>query len=139
MASTIIKFKGSSENEKDFCLKAGYYYTKADTTSIGGQKCDNCVDEYKIPYSFDENGNIKNLGKCLGSNKCDNTYPYYTQDKICHQKCNYKELVNINSPNDVASKNANCVIKCNVSGYQYESSDGTKCYNECPSSEPFYY
>ena len=37
------------------------------------------------------------------------------------------------------SEATNCVKKCNVYNYKYESSDGTKCYNECPSTEPFYY
>ena len=141
MNSSIIKFISPSENEKDFCSKAGYYYTKIESNAnIGGKKCENCGNEYKIPYSFDTLGNIENLGECLGSTKCNTNYPYYTEDKICHEVCSFKKLVNINSPESIVNSEAtNCVKKCNVYNFKYESSDGTKCYNECPSTEPFYY
>ena len=134
----VTKYRSTTEDDITFCSKAGFYYIRRSGSSI---ECTNCGDsEYRIPYILDGNGNIKNLGECFGSNKCNATYPYYTEDKICQKVCSYKKLANKANPSDrVTSKDSNCVKECTINGYKYESSDGTTCYNECPDTEKFSY
>jgi len=127
--SRITRYKSPTENEKEFCLKAGFYYTKNN-----GKECTNCgQDEYKIPYSLNDDGTIKDLGKCLGSTSCNTGYPYYNNDdKICHKSCNLKILLN-EDKSIGSSDNGNCLSECpSNSDYKYESINGTHCYKKCP-------
>ena len=139
----VTKYRNETGIDITFCSKAGFYYYKTYTDNT--IECVNCNgnSEYRVPYSFEGNGNIKELGQCFDSkDKCINAgYKYYNEnDKICHKNCNYKELININNPNSLVSdENSNCVTECSVTGYTFESSDGTKCYNKCPDSEKFHY
>ena len=140
MNSGVIKYKSNTEeSDLDFCSKAGLYYIKNDATN-GGKECTNCdgANEYKIPYSLDENGKINNLGECLGSTKCNSTYPFYNEvDRICHKDCNLKIILNNNNEIDMTST-SNCVAECPSSNY-YESSNGSYCYINCPDTEKYYY
>jgi len=141
MNSGIIKYRSipgsESESEKEsdleFCSKAGFYYI--DRTS---KECKNC-DGYKIPYSLKrEDGSIVNLGECLYA--CNNTFPYYNEvDKLCQKNCYLKILKNVEDSSLGTSDKGNCVSECPNSVYIYESSDGTHCYNKCPSTEKYFY
>ena len=139
----VYKYSNTSEIEKEFCSKAGFYYYKkyADNT----KECVNCNSnsEYRVPYTYDGNGNINSLGQCFDSKDgCISAgYHFYNgNEKKCYQICNYKILEDkINNPSQVNNENSNCVTECSVGGYIYESSDGTKCYNKCPDSEKYYY
>lgn len=134
----VTKYRSTTEDDITFCSKAGFYYIRRTSSGIECVNCDS--SEYRIPYLLDGTGNIKNLGECFGSNKCNATYPYYTQDKICQTVCSYKKLANKDNPsNRITSKDSNCVKECTFNDYQFESSDGTICYNACPDTEKFYY
>ena len=125
MKSEVTKYKHTNvweENELDFCSKGGFYYFKDDPA--GGKECTNCdgTGDYKIPYSLVENGIINNLGQCLGSNKCNNDYPYYNEvDKKCQRNCNLKLILNDINQIDT-NVNSNCLSEC-PSNY-YENNDG---------------
>ena len=136
MKSGIIKYKESTnedESELNFCSKAGFYYI--DRTN---NECKNC-DRYKIPYSLkSDDGSIEKLGECL--NSCNVTYPYYNEvDKLCQKNCYLKILKNVDDSSLGTSDKGNCVSECPTSVYIYESSDGTHCYNKCPSTEKYFY
>ena len=139
MKSEVTKYKHTNvweESELEFCSKGGFYYFKDDPA--GGKECTNCdgTGDYKIPYSLVENGIINNLGQFLGSNKCNNDYPYYNEaDKINQRNCNLKLILNDLNQIDT-TVNSNCVSEC-PSNY-YESSDGTHCYINCPNNEKYY-
>jgi hypothetical protein len=84
-------------------------------------------------------GSIEALGECL--NECNPTYPYYnTKDKLCQKNCNLKILFKVDGSSFTlgTSEEGNCVSEC-PSDFIYESSNGTHCYNKCPSTEQYFY
>ena len=131
----VTKYKSEEENDLDFCLKAGFYYIDRNSN-----ECKNC-EGFKIPYSLKrDDGGIENLGECL--TQCNTTYPYYNEvDKICQKVCNHKAIIRVDglTLNLGTSDKGNCVTECPISVYIYESSNGTFCYNKCPSEEKYFY
>jgi histone H3/H4 len=135
MKSGITKYRSSTtETDLDFCSKAGFYYI--DRSSNECKKCEG----YKIPYSFKrDDDRIEQLGECLTT--CNTTYPYYNvDDKLCQKYCNHKKIIKVEDSglNLVASAKGTCVIEC-PSDFNYESSNGTICYDKCPPFEQYFY